>query len=100
MKIENERRFDPPLDSGIEREVSVLMEHGIQTFESCEGGGGHAYYEPTVRFHGDAYEGFRAYSIAMKAGLSVKELRRIYVVENGELTGPRWEITFKPIAAC
>jgi hypothetical protein len=48
------------LDAGILPVVQVLAQNGVETFESCEGGEGHAFYEPTVRFHGNHAEGFRA----------------------------------------
>ena len=86
--------FDPPLDPGIRRAVMVLNEAGVETFESCEGGPGHAYPEPTVRFHGDRYSGHAALTVALQAGLSVQELRRTWPVLDGEPTGPYWEMTF------
>jgi hypothetical protein len=63
--------FDPPLDDGIRSAVLALQAAGIETFESCEGGPDHAYPEPTIRFHGDYAEGFKALSIALRAGLRV-----------------------------
>lgn len=88
--------YDPPLDVGIAPAVHALQAAGVETFESCEGGHGHAYPEPTVRFHGDVPEGFRALAAAMSAGLRVGELRRVWPVQNGEPTGPWWELTFTP----
>jgi len=87
-------QYDPPLDPGIATAVLTLSRNGVETFESCQGGNGHAYPEPTVRFHGDVSEGFRAISVAMKAGLPVAELRRVWPIQDSELTGPWWEITF------
>lgn len=84
----------PPLDAGIIDAVRVLCEAGIETFESCEGGTGHAYPEPTVRFHGDQAEGFRALAAAMHGNLRVAELRRVWPLLDGEPTGPWWELTF------
>lgn len=83
------------LDAGIRREVQTLRECGVETFESCEGGAGHAYREPTVRFHGDNVEGYRAYASAFQNGLTISDLRRVWPVINGELTGPYWELTFR-----
>ena len=91
--------YDPPLDVGIRTAVEALSAKGIETFESCEGGRGHAYAEPTVRFHGDRSEGFRALATAMQAGLPVAELRRVWPINDGEPTGPWWELTFAPTAA-
>jgi hypothetical protein len=47
-----QREFEPPLDTAIERAVRILREGGIETFESCQGGKGHSYAEPAIRFHG------------------------------------------------
>jgi hypothetical protein len=45
-------RWLPELDPGIAPYVDALRGEGIETFESCDGGDGHAYTEPTVRFSG------------------------------------------------
>ena len=90
----NAEYFHPPLDPGIAKAVHALRDGGVETFESCEGGEGHAYPEPTVRFHGDQSEGFRALAVALQAGLRVTGLRRIWVVRGGEPHGPYWEMTF------
>jgi hypothetical protein len=87
--------FEPPLDDGIRDAVLKLREGGIETFESCEGGSGHAYPEPTIRFHGDTVEGLRAVAAAMRADLHLSELRRVWVVVAGELTGPYWELVLR-----
>ena len=86
--------FDPPLDPGISQAVLALRRADVETFESCEGGIGHAYPEPTVRFYGEVAEGFRALATALHAGLPVAELRRVWPVHDGEPTGPWWELTF------
>lgn len=90
------KTFDPPLDPGIEAAVLVLRDAGVETFESCEGGPGHAYPEPTVRFHGDAQTGYEALAAAQRAGLPVATLRRAWPVLDREPTGPYWELTFTP----
>jgi len=82
------------LDPGIRREVQVLMENRIETDESCEGTRGHCYPEPTVTFHGDLGEGFRALSIALQHGLKPIRLSRYWSIENGEPVGPHWMMTF------
>ncbi|MEK6703020.1 MAG: hypothetical protein AABZ53_12205 [Planctomycetota bacterium] len=92
--------FDPPLDPGICPFVECLSNAGIETFESCEGGHGHAYTEPTIRFHGGTGEGFRALAIAQKHGLPVSEIRRTWPINNDEPTGPHWEIVFWRKATC
>lgn len=91
--------YDSPLDHGIARAVEVLNSVNIETYESCEGGAGHCYPEPTVRFHGDYSEGFRALAVALQHKLPVMALRRIWVVTHGEPVGPSWELTFSKLAA-
>ena len=92
-----EADFDPSLDPGIERAVLVLRGAGIETYESCEGGAGHAFAEPTVRFHGTHSEGYKAVAVAMENGLNVYELRRVWSIIDGELDGPFWELTFNKL---
>jgi hypothetical protein len=91
-------KFEPvtdlPLDAGIRRYVLALRAGGIETFESCEGGVGHAFPEPTIRFHGGSGEGFRALAVAREYGLPVFKLRRSYTIEDGWPVGPWWEIVF------
>ena len=87
--------FDPPLDPGIKRAVEILYKAGIETYESCEGGPGHSYKEPAVRFHGDKSEGFRALAVALQNNLPVSALRRSWSIEDYEPMGPAWEIVFR-----
>jgi len=84
-----------PIDHGVRRYVLILRAEGIETFESCQGGDGHAYPEPTIRFHGNAFEGYKAFAIAMTYGLPVAGVRQAYSVEAQRLTGPWWEMTFR-----
>ena len=87
-------RFDPPLDPGVAAYVVTLRASEVETFESCQGGKGHAYPEPTIRFHGRRDEGLRALAAALRAALPVTALRRVWPVDDGEPTGPYWELTF------
>jgi hypothetical protein len=90
------RKYQPPLDAGIAHAVKILNDAGIETYESCEGGKGHSYPEPTVRFYGERHEGFRALAVAMSERLSVKSLRRVWIMHDDEPVGPDWEMTFWP----
>lgn len=83
-----------PLDPGIAAYVETLYGEGVESFESCEGGEGHAFLEPTIRFHGGQGEGHRVLGVALRAGLPVDELRRCWPVLDGEPTGPYWELIF------
>ena len=92
-------KYDPggemALDPGIRRYVLILRAQGIETFESCQAGEGHCFPEPTVRFYGNSFEGYRAFTAAMNFGLPVSSLRRFYDVNDGQLEGPHWEMTFR-----
>ena len=96
MVAEHKADFSPPLDPEIESAVMALRAAGIETFESCEGGLGHAYPEPTVRFYGEKHTGLEALVAALRSGLPVSELRRVWPVIDEEPTGPWWELTFSP----
>ena len=85
----------PGLDPGIAAYVETLRQADVETFESCESGKGHCYPEPTIRFHGERPEGFRALAVALQCGLPVYALRRIWTIDSGEPTGPYWEMTFR-----
>ncbi len=88
--------FEPPLDAGIRDIVLALVANGVETFESCEGGRGHTFPEPTVRFEGDSSEGLRALSVALAHGMPVAELRRTRGMIDGSIHGPWWVMTFHP----
>lgn len=85
---------DMPLDEGIRRYVAILRSGGVETFESCEGGPGHAMPEPTIRFHGTRAAGFHALSVAMDHGLPVLALKLSWPINDGLPNGPWWEMTF------
>ena len=88
------KKYSPPLDKGIKRYVEILAENGIETYESCEGGKGHAYPEPTICFHGEIAEGFKALTIAIENGLPVDEIRQFWSIQDQQPVGPDWAITF------
>jgi hypothetical protein len=91
-----ELQFEPPLDEGISEFVIALIANGVEAFESCEGGDGHSFPEPTVRFEGGSSEGLRALSVALENGFPVAELRRVWGVVDGQIHGPWWVMTFHP----
>src|SRR5690348_13251318 len=75
------------LDPGVRQYVRILREGGVETFESCQGGPdparpdtGHAYPEPTVRFHGNSNAGWHALSVAHDHRLPVQSLARIWPI--------------------
>ena len=88
------KQYAPPLDKGIAPYVEILGAEGIETYESCEGGKGHAYPEPTICFYGEIAEGFRALAIAIENGLPVDEIRQFWSIQDLQPVGPDWAITF------
>jgi len=84
---------DPP-DLGVVRAVRVLNAAGIETFESCEGGEGHASAVPVVRFYGTTGTGWAAIAACQDHGLPVSELARCWDVDAGEPSGPYWKLVF------
>jgi hypothetical protein len=88
---------DLPLDTGIRRAVLILRRAGVETFESCDGGDGHAFPEPTIKFHGNAWAGFKAFAIAMENGLPAARVQYVWHEVDGHLHGPWWEIVFSRV---
>ena len=84
------------LDPGIREVVRILREEGVFTIESCQSGEGHAYPEPCVRIGGNSSDGYYALSVAISYGMPIDELRRVWSVDDGELVGPDWWMTFVP----
>jgi hypothetical protein len=84
------------LDPGIERAVRALQDAGCETFESCQGGAGHSYPDPAIRFGvGRPEEGWKALAVCLTLGYPVLRLRLCWDVEHGHVpTGPYWEIVF------
>jgi hypothetical protein len=98
--------FDPPIDKKILPAVEVLNKHGFKTFESCEGGEGHSYAEPTVRFFGSEFDLIRAFEICEVYKLAVLEAKRVYrrediykenKSENNIACGASWENPFNEL---
>lgn len=83
-----------PLDPGIAHVVAVLREQGVHTYESCEGGTDHSYRDPTVRFYGSQAEGWRVLAVCKERGLRVRHLARCWDMDDGEPSGPYWQIEF------
>ena len=98
-KLMPKEKFEPPLDEGIEDYVRVLRLFGVETFESCQGGPGHASPVPIIRFQGGKAEGFRALAVAMQHEFPVTALRQVWDVEDLAPTGPCWELTLARAAS-
>lgn len=70
--------MDLVIDELIRPAVDLLRKYGIETIESCQGGEGHAYREPTVRFVGDEIDIIRAMDICIAHGMCVSEGRKVF----------------------
>jgi hypothetical protein len=84
------------LDRGIRFAVRVLHARGFETCQSCQGGKGHAYKEPTVDLvaGGDDATGFGALAALRDHGLPVSELSIVWPIRNGHPYEKLWRITF------
>jgi len=84
------------LDPGIAGIVKILIGGGVETFSSCEGGEGHAFPVPTVRFgHGEGgAAGLKALAVAVEHDLPVDGLRRVWSIEDDMPVCTFWEMTF------
>lgn len=96
-RARNDRGPTTPLDPGIARAVEVLRSNGVHTFESCQGGEGHSFCWPTVKLYGTMAEGWRALAICKDHGLPVRTLERVWDMEDGEPSGPYWQIVFRAL---
>lgn len=66
------------IDNGIRPAVEIMVKHGFDTFESCEGGKDHAMPEPTIKFYGSEFDLMRAYDICSHYRLNILSVRRVY----------------------
>jgi hypothetical protein len=84
------------IDEGIKPAVDILNEHGFVTIESCQGGEGHAYFDPMVRFEGTEFDLIRAWEVCAAFKLCVFEAHRVYrkctvIYNESEEIGETWE---------
>jgi len=88
--------IDPsmPVDRGIVRAVRVLRDAGFVTIESCEGGEGHSYPEPTIKFQATRAGGWHALGTLMDYGFPIHRIGRMWTMTEGMPTGPEWHVTF------
>lgn len=84
------------LDPGIRFAVRVLHAEGFETCQSCQGGKGHAYDEPTVEMiaSGDDTRGFGALDALRSYGLPVNAVALVWPIKNGTPYEKNWRITF------
>ena len=77
------------VDEIIKPAVKIMLEHGFHTFESCQGGEGHSFTEPTIRFNGTEFDLIIAYELCKHYKLNVSCVRRVY--EKNPVYNDKWE---------
>ena len=84
------------LDAGVRFAVKVLHAKGFETCQSCQGGDGHSYDQPTVDLNAAADDawGFAAMATLQDYGLQVRELSLLWNIRNGLPYEKLWRITF------
>ena len=84
------------LDPGIRFAVRVLHANGFETCQSCQGGKGHAYDEPTVEMVAEAAcaTGFGALAVLQTYWLPVNAVALVWPVRNGLPYEKLWRLTF------
>ena len=63
------------LDPLIAPYVRILREGGVVTVQSCQGGKGHAFPEPTIQFLGPVGALWQALSVLMSVDAGVSKVR-------------------------
>lgn len=85
------------LDTGIRFPVKVLHAYGFETCQSCEGGDGHSYPEPTVDLVGSAETtpGFAALHYLNAYGLDVQAVAQVWDVAHGRIHEVVWRVELR-----
>ena len=87
------------LDLDIRAAVRILRDHGIVTFESCQGGPGHSRDAAFIKFGGNLAEAMYAMAVVLfdpSHGLRPLALQQVWMLNDGFPDGPHWELTFFP----
>lgn len=90
--------FYAGIDAGIRFAVRVLHAAGIETCQSCEGGQGHSYKEPSIDLRADGphrASGFRALSALADYGLHVRRVELVWDVVDDLPTERIWRIVLR-----
>lgn len=82
------------LDPEIQTIVNLLRSQGVETCQSCQGGTGHSYPDPTVDFVGTESAGWKALAIAIDFAMPVFELRRKWRIDHTMPTECLWQLVF------
>lgn len=92
-----EEAFYQGLDKGIRFPVRALHAAGIETCQSCEGGGEHAYDQPSIDIptSSDDSRGFAALAALRDYGIDVRDVSLVWPVRNGLPSAKLWRITLR-----
>lgn len=85
------------LDPGIRFAVRVLHADDIDTCQSCQGGKGHSYPEPSIDMvaGSDDAEGFAAVAALQRYGLPIRSVSLVWEISHsGTPYEKLWRITF------
>jgi hypothetical protein len=94
-KMREAKDYDD-IDRGIVFAVKVLHAAGIATCQSCQGGEGHCYPEPSVDLVAGPSDsdGFAALAALRDYGLPVSRVMLVWDIQNGLPYSKLWRITF------
>ncbi len=92
-----EEAFYCGLDAGIRFAVRVLHAAGIETCQSCQGGEGHAYHEPSIDLpvSSDDAQGFAALAALKSYGIDVLTVGMVWTVNDGLPRDLVWRIELR-----
>jgi len=85
------------VDAGVRYPVRVLHAHGIETAQSCQGGAGHAYHEPTIDLpaQGSDALGFAALAALRDNGVDVLDVALVWSVVGGLPHQKLWRVQLR-----
>ena len=85
------------LDRGIRFAVRVLHARGFETCQSCQGGRGHCYDQPTIDLNatGDDAWGFAAVAALQDYGIQVMDVSLHWNIRHGLPYDRKWRIQLR-----
>lgn len=86
------------IDAPVVAALHALADYGIDTFSSCQGGGGdHAHVMPAILFHGSEHDGLYAVWLLEAQGFRVQTLSRHWDLDHGLPRQPFWKVTLRSL---
>lgn len=91
-EVRSEKKY-ADMDPGIRYPVRLLHAHGIPTNESCQGGEGHAFHDPSIVMQeGRAFE---AMNQLERCGIPVREVVSRWSVDDGVPNERSWVVVLR-----